>query len=134
MKNNFLLTILTFIRNLFKHGNFETIDTDFDLLTEKGEMAVIKLPEPKPAEEFNENSNEQKEPSNQQTEPRKTIEFDEIGETDEINPNVIATEPEYEFDDETLKRIYQTLKQIKAFEEKVNKLRNIKFVRRDKNV
>lgn len=109
MGNSIFNRILTILRNLFGHGNLESINSDFDLLTEKGEMAVVVKKE---AQAENSNVNAQQDNSHQ----------------------IFNSEIEYEFDDETLKRIYQTIGEIEAFKERSNKLRHIKFAKRDKVV
>jgi hypothetical protein len=95
--------ILAALRKFFGHGNLESINSDFDLLAEKGEMAIVVKKEPHEESTHHENSH-----------------------------HVVNDEHEYEFDDETLKRIYKTIREIKAFKKKTNKLRDIKFAKHDK--
>lgn len=107
MKNKLLRKILTIIRNLFGHGNLESIHSDFDLLAEKGEMAVVV---------------------------KKETQEEKSNTRQDNSHHIFSSEPEYQFDDETLKKIYETINKIKLFEEKTNKLRHIKFAKRDKVV
>ena len=105
MKNSFFNKILDILRNLFGHGNLESINSDFDLLAEKGELAIV-------AQSENTQANAKQDDSHQ----------------------IFNSVNEYEFDDETLKKIYETIRAIEAFKVKTNELRNIKFAKRDKVV
>lgn len=109
MKNSFFNKILDILRNLFGHGNLGSINSDFDLLAEKGEMAIVVKNE---AQGKNTNPNARQDNSH----------------------HVFNGANEYEFDDETLKKIYDTIQAIEAFKVKTNELRNIKFAKRDKVV
>lgn len=109
MGNSFFNKLLAILSNLFGHGNLESINSDFDLLTEKGEMAVV-VKKDIPSEHSN------------------------IKEQQNNSHQIFNSEFEDGFDDETLKVIHQTIREIEAFNKKSNKLRDIKFAKRDKMV
>lgn len=134
--NNLFIKILAFVLNLFKHGNLETIDSSYDLLTEKGEMSVALIPvnkssEPDKAvnEPIQENTKEKQE---------ATTLIPEIAHYQTEEPKIIDTKSNKQEDedyagmDDSLKKIYEVLNDIKQFEEKTKKLRNLKFAKREK--
>lgn len=150
MGNNFLTNIIYFFRNLFKHGNFDNIDADFDLLTDKGEMSTVnptynqKLIDVEPPNKTIENKplevtiTEETNSEDTNSEEPNTDNSSSESENSENSHNAYNEEnSNFDFDsidDETLRKIYETIHQINEFEKKVNKIRNIKFAKRDKNI
>lgn len=129
MKDNVLAKFILFLRNLFRHGNFDNIDAKFDLLTETGETAIVVRPPIEPP------NKEEDEPKDEKPKEEEPIEV----KTNVEEPKVKKTNQEEEkdfsyIDDETLRKIYETIHQINEFEKKSNRLRKLKFAKRDKSI
>lgn len=120
MRNRFFNKLFAILRTLFGHGNLNSINSSFDLLTERGEMAVVVKKEAQQKISIENNEDDKKSFTRQRE------------SEDSFSHNILRTDPEYEFDDESLKKIYEILREIKQFEEKTNKLRHIRFAKRDK--
>lgn len=131
MKDNVFTKFILFLRNLFRHGNFENIDAKFDLLTESGEMAKVdktyalpeieqlKIEEPKVEE------------------PKVEEPITELPKIEEpiVNETIQENDKDFSYiDDETLRKIYETIHKINEFEKKSNRLRKLKFAKRDKSI
>jgi hypothetical protein len=104
MKDNPLLSFIKNVRNLFRHGDFHEINTDFHLAMENESVDEIRNFFPDGLGDFKSTSHEDQHDN---------------------------TETHHEHDDETLKRINHTLKLIKEFEKKVEACRNMKFPSRE---
>lgn len=151
MKDNVLAKFILFLRNLFKHGNFENIDAKFDLLTETGEMAKVDkayaLPEiehlkiedskvevPKVKSPIAEQPKIE-EPNVEVPKVEDPIAEQPKIEEPKVNDRIQENDKDFSYiDDETLRKIYETIHKINEFEKKSNRLRKLKFAKRDKSI
>ncbi|MBK6330730.1 MAG: hypothetical protein IPF62_09485 [Bacteroidetes bacterium] len=141
MKDNVLAKFILFLRNLFRHGNFDNIDAKFDLLTETGEMAKVDksyaLPE---IEHLKIEEPKVEEPKVEDPKVEDPKVEDPIAEQPKIeeplvNETIQENDKDFSYiDDETLRKIYETIHKINEFEKKSNRLRKLKFAKRDKSI